>query len=56
VADAVHAKALRIILEDFEPAPMPIHLVHPDRGNMPLKLRRFIDFAAPRLRTALEKL
>lgn len=31
----------------------PVHLVHATRGQMPLKMRRFLDFAAPRLRKAL---
>ena len=56
VADAVRADKLRIILEDFEPKPAPIHLVHAARDHMPLKMRRFIDFAAPRLREALARL
>ncbi|SLN26871.1 LysR family transcriptional regulator [Oceanibacterium hippocampi] len=53
VAEAVRAGLLRIVLEDFEPAPAPIHLVHAARGQMPLKMRHFLDFAAPRLRRAL---
>jgi DNA-binding transcriptional LysR family regulator len=56
VADAVQADKLRIILGTFEPEPAPIHLVHAARGHMPLKMRRFIDFAAPRLRQALDRL
>lgn len=56
VADAVAAGKLLIILEDFEPEPAPIHLVHAARGQMPLKMRRFLDFAAPRLREALRRI
>jgi DNA-binding transcriptional LysR family regulator len=55
VADAVQAGKLRIILKPFEPEPAPIHLVHAARGHMPLKMRRFIDFAVPRLRKALDR-
>ena len=55
VAEKVNCGALRIVLEDLEPEPLPIHLVHPDRGYMPLKLRRFIDFAGPRLRAVLDQ-
>lgn len=50
VADAVKSGMLEIILEEFEPEPAPIHLVHAARGQMPLKMRRFLDFAAPKLR------
>lgn len=53
VADAVRQGTLRIVLETFEPAPVPVHLVHASRGQMPLKMRRFLDVAVPRLRQAL---
>jgi DNA-binding transcriptional LysR family regulator len=53
VAQAVEAGTLEIILEAFEPEPAPINLVHAARGQMPLKMRRFLDFAAPRLRQTL---
>jgi len=54
VADAARAGELEIVLEAFEPDPAPIHLLHAARGLLPLKTRRFLDFAAPRLRAALE--
>jgi DNA-binding transcriptional LysR family regulator len=50
VADAVARRELKIILAAYEPEPAPLHLVHASRGHMPLKMRRFLDFAAPRLR------
>jgi DNA-binding transcriptional LysR family regulator len=53
VVEAVEAGSLRIVLEEFEPEPAPIHLVHAARGQLPLKMRSFLDFAAPRLRQAL---
>jgi len=53
VVDTVGAGALRIILDEFEPDPAPVNLVHASRGYMPLKMRRFLDFAAPRLRKAV---
>lgn len=56
VVDAVKAKKLRIVLEKHEPEPSPIHLVHATRGQLPLKMRRFLDFAAPRLRKALARI
>lgn len=55
VANALQAGALQILLKGFEPAPSPVHLVHASRGAMPLKMRCFIDFAAPRLRALLDK-
>ncbi len=56
VADAVEAGTLRIVLAAFEPAPVPVHLVHAVRGQLPLKMRRFLDFAAPRMRERLDEL
>jgi DNA-binding transcriptional LysR family regulator len=53
VVEAVEAGSLRIVLTEFEPEPAPIHLVHAARGQLPLKMRSFLDFAAPRLRQAL---
>ncbi|PLP59933.1 LysR family transcriptional regulator [Mesorhizobium loti] len=53
VADAVRSGTLQLILEDFEPEPWPVSLVHAGRGLLPLKLRAFLDFAAPRLRARL---
>ena len=56
VAEAVEAGTLRILLETFEPEPVPVNLLHVARSQMPLKMRRFLDFAAPRLREALGSL
>ncbi|HEV2506240.1 MAG TPA: LysR family transcriptional regulator [Mesorhizobium sp.] len=53
VADAVRSGALKLTLEDFEPEPWPVSLVHTGRGLLPLKLRAFLDFAAPRLKARL---
>ena len=53
VADAVQSGTLQIVLQSYEPKPVPVHLLHASRGQMPLKLRSFIDFAVPRLREAL---
>ncbi len=53
VVEAVRKGRLQIILESYEPEPVPVHLVHASPGQMPLKMRRFLDFAAPRLRKGL---
>lgn len=52
-AAAVERGELQILFEAYEPEPAPVHLVHVSRGQMPLKMRRFLDFAVPRLREAL---
>jgi len=53
VIDAVNDGGLRIILEPFEPEPAPVNLVHVARGQMPMKMRSFLDFSTPRLRRCL---
>jgi DNA-binding transcriptional LysR family regulator len=55
VAAAVASGDLQLILEDFEPDAAPVHLVHASRGQMPLKMRRFLDFAAPLFRERLAR-
>ncbi|WP_102795619.1 LysR family transcriptional regulator [Bowmanella denitrificans] len=55
-ADAINQGKLQIILPEFEPPPLPIHLLHTSRGMMPLKMRSFLDFAAPRLRQRISAL
>ena len=47
VADAINDGSLQLILRSFEPELAPIHLIHAARGAMPMKMRRFLDFAAP---------
>jgi DNA-binding transcriptional LysR family regulator len=51
IANAVRAGTLVVALEKFEPEPLPLSLVHRGGRLLPIKLRAFIDFAAPRLRT-----
>jgi DNA-binding transcriptional LysR family regulator len=55
-ANAVCAGALTRVLRAFEPAPAPVHLVYAGQGLLPLKLRAFLDVAAPRLKAALAQL
>lgn len=49
-ANAVGRGLLQIVLDDFEPPPIPVFLLHSIQGIPPVKLRTFLDFAAPRLR------
>ena len=50
IEEARRASQLQVVLEDFEPAPVPISLVYTGQGRLPQKVRAFLDFAAPRLR------
>lgn len=55
-ADAVSAGSLVPVLRVFESAPTPVSLVHPSNRRVPLKLRAFLDYAAPRLSERLSAL
>jgi DNA-binding transcriptional LysR family regulator len=45
---------LELALQEFEPAPVPVSLVYSRQRRLPLKLRAFLDFAAPRLRERMQ--
>jgi DNA-binding transcriptional LysR family regulator len=55
VAAAERAGALVRVLRAFEPSPAPINLVYAGQAQPPLKLRAFLDFAAPRLKANLAR-
>lgn len=50
--DLLGRNKLEIVLQDYEPDPLPVHLVHSAGRMVPLKLRAFLDFANPRLKQA----
>jgi DNA-binding transcriptional LysR family regulator len=50
VAAQVRSGALRVVLEDFETAPMPVHVVHHEGRRATQKVRAFVDLAVERLR------
>ncbi|HTV88180.1 MAG TPA: LysR family transcriptional regulator [Stellaceae bacterium] len=52
VADAVKDGRLVVLLEEFEPRPLPVNILYLG-GLVPLKVRAFVDFAAPRLKSRL---
>lgn len=52
-AEAIAAGRLVPLLRGHAPEPLPVHLVHTGPALLPLKLRAFLDFAAPRLRAGL---
>lgn len=51
VGPDLDAGTLKSVLSDFEPDPLPIHLVHVEGRRAPAKVRAFIDFAKTRLRS-----
>ena len=50
VASHVRSGALQVLLEDFEPAPLPVHVVHHEGRRATQKVRAFIDLAVDMLR------
>lgn len=54
VAEGLANGGLQAVLDEYELEPSPVHLMHVGHGRMPLKLRSFLDFAAPQLRALLE--
>ncbi|MAM59610.1 MAG: LysR family transcriptional regulator [Salinicola sp.] len=50
VGPDLESGTLQTVLEEHEPAPLPVHLVHVEGRRAAAKVRAFIDFAAPRLR------
>jgi DNA-binding transcriptional LysR family regulator len=56
VSEFVKEGTLTTLLQEFEPAPYPVSLVYSSNRFMPIKLRAFLDFAAPRLKNRLADL
>jgi DNA-binding transcriptional LysR family regulator len=47
---ALERGALTSLLDEFQPAALPVNLVYTASRFLPIKMRAFLDFAAPRLR------
>jgi DNA-binding transcriptional LysR family regulator len=52
-AQGVREGKLRLILAEYEPMAMPVNMLYSKKGRLPLKMRRFLEFAAPRIRKSL---
>ena len=55
IVDALRVGALTVVLLKFESRPSPVSLVYTAQRLLPLKLRAFLDFAAPRLKARLSR-
>ena len=53
VAEEIRSGRLKVVLEEYEPPPIPIHLIHLEGRQANARVRAFIDFAAERLRKSL---
>jgi len=52
-ADAIAKGDLVRVLPQFQPGPLPVHLIYAGQAILPLKRRAFVDFAAPRLKSRI---
>jgi DNA-binding transcriptional LysR family regulator len=50
---ARRAGSLELVLTQFEPEPLPVHMVYSPRRPVPLKLRAFLNWVTPRLKARL---
>jgi len=50
VAEQVAKGELEIILDAYEAAPLPVHVLYQGSGRVPAKVRTFVDFCVERLR------
>jgi DNA-binding transcriptional LysR family regulator len=53
VATWIKSGELMPLLQEFQPPPFPISFVYSPNRYLPAKLRAFLDFALPRLRSGL---
>jgi DNA-binding transcriptional LysR family regulator len=54
VHDKIRNGTLVAVLDAATPPPLPVHLVHPQARLVAPKIRVFVDFAAPRLKSVLD--
>lgn len=50
IAPEVQTEQLQIVLADYEPAPLPIHIVYQEGRKAAARVRAFVDFMVERLR------
>lgn len=55
VAAFIKAGTLVTVLDAFEPTPLPVNLLYTAGRFLPIKVRAFLDFAAPRLKAQLAR-
>lgn len=53
IAEPLQAGKLKIVLSEFESAPVPVHILHRESRHSSAKIRSFVDLMAERLRGEL---
>ncbi len=51
IAPYLQSGALEIVLEDYEPRPVPIHVLHKEPGQTSARVRAVVDYLVQRLQT-----
>ena len=54
ITASLEAGTLVTVLDDFETKPLPVNLLYTAGRFLPIKVRAFLDFAAPRLKAQLD--
>jgi len=52
---ALKRGTLTTLLDEFQPHPLPVNLVYAANRFLPIKVRAFLDFAAPKLKRVFEE-
>ncbi|TAX42047.1 LysR family transcriptional regulator [Rhizobium leguminosarum] len=55
ISDQLRSGALQELLTEFAPEPLPVNVVHGPADPLPLKVRCFLDWIAPRLRAQMAR-
>jgi DNA-binding transcriptional LysR family regulator len=50
IARQLKSRELEIVLEDYEPPAVPIHILHKEPGQTSARVRAVVDFLVQRLR------
>jgi DNA-binding transcriptional LysR family regulator len=53
ISSAIADRRVELVLREFEPEPVPVQFIYLSGRRMAQKLRAFIDFVQPRLKTRL---
>jgi DNA-binding transcriptional LysR family regulator len=56
IEQELHTGRLKLLLERSEPPPQPVHVVYPEARLAAAKVRAFVDFAVPKLKTELARI
>jgi DNA-binding transcriptional LysR family regulator len=51
IAAEIASRALEFVLEDYEPPPIPVHIVHKEAGQTSARVRAVVDHLVENLRS-----